>query len=332
MPPLYRTVNLSQHNELPDREVAELRHSKTGLFAVTATENSHHSSVLVTLQEPTSHFLVLNQCNGLVPATDSDADTRRCEHAYISRRDTHAAARSCDALCGISLYLCQIEDEWAKTSLSSSLRAQWSSIHLTWVQLNWTEQWSSDGLSTTSLLSSIAHLRSILLCTTEHPHTTPLIMTWTSFAPEGFNAPLFSSPQSNRSDDKVIGSYEMENDKCVSSPAQAQCRFMSWKNESGTVLLVFKRYFQDKWSSKCEALLVMRTYFYILIFMFCHHLLYIILLATSHCLWSTFLFLFCKCTGFTGMVAAGSVTCICDGRLSYEPSRYSEVIQVLVPS
>lgn len=47
MPPLYRTVNLSQHNELPDREVAELHHSKTGLFAVTATENSHHSSVLV---------------------------------------------------------------------------------------------------------------------------------------------------------------------------------------------------------------------------------------------------------------------------------------------
>lgn len=111
MPLLYRTVNLSQHNELPDREVAELLHGKTGLFAVTATENSHHSSVLVMVEEPTLHFLVLNQCNGLVAATDSDADTHRCVHAYISRRYTHGEAKSCGALCGISLYLCQIEDE-----------------------------------------------------------------------------------------------------------------------------------------------------------------------------------------------------------------------------
>ena len=84
-------------------------------------------------------------------------------------------------------------------------------------------------------------------------------------APDGFNAPLFSPLQRNRSDDKVIRSSEMENDKCVSSPAQVQCGFMSWKNESGAVLLVFKRHFQDKWSSKCEVLLVIRTYFYILI-------------------------------------------------------------------
>lgn len=262
------------------------------------------------MEEPTLHFLVLNQCNGLVPATDSDADTHRCVHAYISRRYTHGKARSCGALCGISLYLCQIEDEWAETSLSSSLRAQWSSIHLTRVQLNWTEQWSSDGLSTTSLLSSIVHLRSILLCMTEHPHTTPLIMTWTSLR-QGFKGPLFSPLQRNRSDDKVIGSTEMENDKCVSSPAQAQCGFMSWKNESGAVLLVFTRHFQDKWSSKCEVLLVMRTYFYILIWDF--YFFFIIFCETfylPHYMVSDqpFSSLFCKCIGFTGTVAAGCVT------------------------
>lgn len=32
---------LSQYNELPDREETELQHSKTQLFPVTTTENSH---------------------------------------------------------------------------------------------------------------------------------------------------------------------------------------------------------------------------------------------------------------------------------------------------
>lgn len=56
----------SQRNELPDREVAELHHSKTRPFSVTTTENSHAPVFLVMAEErlPTSHFLVLNQCNG----------------------------------------------------------------------------------------------------------------------------------------------------------------------------------------------------------------------------------------------------------------------------
>lgn len=38
---LWDRESLSQHNELSDKEVAELHHRKTWLFPVATTENSH---------------------------------------------------------------------------------------------------------------------------------------------------------------------------------------------------------------------------------------------------------------------------------------------------
>lgn len=38
---LWDCESVSQHNELYDKEVAELHHSKTWLFHVTTAENSH---------------------------------------------------------------------------------------------------------------------------------------------------------------------------------------------------------------------------------------------------------------------------------------------------
>lgn len=38
---LWNCESLSQHNELSDKEVSELHHSKTWLFPVATTENSH---------------------------------------------------------------------------------------------------------------------------------------------------------------------------------------------------------------------------------------------------------------------------------------------------
>lgn len=142
------------------------------------------SSVLVMVEErlPTSHFLVLNQCNGWACASDSDADTHthiRVMHIHIF---LHKEALSCDDLCSgyTSPFLCHVEDEWAKISHSFSMHAWWSSIHLASVQLSWTVQWSSNGLNTTSQMSSTVHLFYVLLCMTEDPHSAPFIMRWTS--------------------------------------------------------------------------------------------------------------------------------------------------------
>lgn len=148
---------------------------------------------------PTPHFLVLNQCNGWVSAADSDAATHMCACIRVVHIHTFPdkEALSWDALC--NAFLCHIEDEWAKISRSPSLHAQWSSIHLTLVQLNWTAQWSSNGLNTTSQLSSIVHLFSAPLCMTEGPHTAPLIMTWASSRWRDLMLPVsFSSEKSQR--------------------------------------------------------------------------------------------------------------------------------------
>lgn len=85
-----------------------------------------------------------------------------CWYTHVSHVHTfpHNEALSCDVLCSgyIQKCLCHTEDEWAKISHCPSLYAWWSSMQLTWVRLNWTVKWSSNGLNTPFKLSPIVHL------------------------------------------------------------------------------------------------------------------------------------------------------------------------------
>lgn len=125
---------------------------------------------------PTSHFLVLNQCNGWVSAPDSEADAHTL---CVSCIYTHPLIKKpCPAMPSVVVAPRPFLPHRRWMSWNLTLLVKLHPPHISAAQLDsameqrWIEHHFSVKFNCSFVLCAVVH--------DEDPHAAPLIMTWTS--------------------------------------------------------------------------------------------------------------------------------------------------------